>query len=92
MSPFMMHLLWTEHMRCRLIIMHRLSTAACVFLLATVGGSLIRGQEQGTVVRLDPALDSIIASDAKLEHLTDTPGLGTREGPIWIRKGEYLLY
>ena len=44
------------------------------------------------MVRLDPALDSIVAPGAKLEPLADTPGLGTREGPVWVRKGGYLIY
>ena len=45
-----------------------------------------------TVVRLDPALDAIIATDAKLEILGEHFGL--TEGPVWIQEngGGYLLF
>src|SRR3984957_4544886 len=43
------------------------------------------------ITKADPALDSIIASDAKLELLGDRFGL--TEGPVWVRDGKdgYLL-
>ena len=44
------------------------------------------------IVRLDSALDSVASTDAKLEKLNDGSGLGTREGPVWVRKGGYLIY
>jgi gluconolactonase len=44
------------------------------------------------VVKLDPALDAIIASDAKGELLGDRFGLN--EGPVWVQEGAngYLLF
>jgi gluconolactonase len=74
--------------------MNKISKIAVIafFLSATLGAALSQAQEQGTVVRLDPALDGIIAPNAKLEQLVDTPGLGTREGPVWVRNGGYLIY
>ncbi len=44
------------------------------------------------VVRLDPALDAIISTDAKIEILGEHFGL--TEGPVWIREGAggYLLF
>jgi gluconolactonase len=44
------------------------------------------------IIKLDPALDRIIAPDAKLETLGDRFGL--TEGPVWIRQGAsgYLLF
>ena len=44
------------------------------------------------LVRLDPAFDSIIAPDAKLEILGEHFGL--TEGPVWVRDGNagYLLF
>ena len=44
------------------------------------------------VVRLDPALDEIVADDAKLETLGDHFGL--TEGPVWVNdaSGGYLLF
>ena len=44
------------------------------------------------VVRLDPALDAIISTDAKIEILGEHFGL--TEGPVWIQDpaGGYLLF
>lgn len=44
------------------------------------------------VVRLDPALDDIISTDAKLETLGEHFGL--TEGPVWVQEGRtgYLLF
>jgi gluconolactonase len=53
---------------------------------------LLAATEQGSVVRLDPALDRIVSPDAKLEPLADAPGRFTREGPVWLRDGGYLIY
>ena len=38
------------------------------------------------IVKSDPALDELIASDAKLELIAEHIGLS--EGPLWIREGE----
>jgi gluconolactonase len=45
----------------------------------------------GPIVRLDPALDDLIAPDATLEKLAGDfkPAL---EGGVWVRKGNYLLF
>lgn len=45
-----------------------------------------------TITKLDPALDSIIAPNAKLEMLGDRFGL--TEGPVWVPEGKsgYLLF
>src|ERR1700722_4569730 len=44
------------------------------------------------IVKLDPALDDIIAPGAKLEVLGEHFGL--TEGPLWVRDGKkgYLLF
>jgi gluconolactonase len=70
--------------------MKKLTTT--VLLLSMTVVTVAQTQEQGTVVRLDSALDNIVAPDAKLEQLADTPGLGTREGPVWVSRGGYLVY
>ncbi len=44
----------------------------------------------GKVVRLDPALDKLIAPDAKIEVLSS--GYQWSEGPVWVKNGEYLLF
>lgn len=40
--------------------------------------------------RWDPALDSIVPKDWKIEKLA--AGFGWAEGPIWIKSGGYLLF
>ena len=42
------------------------------------------------VERLDPALDRLIASDAKIETLGG--GYIWTEGPVWVKDGGYLLF
>lgn len=44
----------------------------------------------GKVVRLDPALDALISSEAKIEVLSS--GYKWSEGPVWIKNGNYLLF
>ena len=44
----------------------------------------------GTIERLDPRFDELIAKDAKLEKLAD--GFAWTEGPVWVKKGGYLLF
>lgn len=43
-----------------------------------------------SIVRLDPALDALIARDAKIETLAQ--GFSWSEGPTWRRAGGYLLF
>ncbi|MEX2188714.1 MAG: SMP-30/gluconolactonase/LRE family protein [Pirellulales bacterium] len=44
----------------------------------------------GKIVRLDAALDAIIPKEAKMERLAD--GFEWSEGPVWSKKGGYLLF
>jgi len=44
----------------------------------------------GSIERLDPALDMLLAQDLKLEKLAD--GFVWSEGPVWIKNGEYLVF
>ena len=64
----------------------------CVVILTGVAWSVGRAQTPSgsSVIRLDPALDAIISSSAKLEVLFKTAG-GT-EGPVWVKNGQYLLF
>jgi gluconolactonase len=43
-----------------------------------------------SLVRLDPALDQLVAADAKVEKIAS--GLKFAEGPVWVRKPGYLLF
>jgi len=42
------------------------------------------------IVRKDPALDAIVAPDAKIEKLAG--GFQFTEGPVWVRDGGYRLF
>lgn len=44
----------------------------------------------GTIERLDPALDKLIAADAKAEIIAE--GFDWSEGPLWIEKHQMLLF
>jgi gluconolactonase len=49
-----------------------------------------RAEEYSFIARLNPALDEIVPMDAKVEKLADH--FGFLEGPVWVRKGGYLLF
>lgn len=71
-----------------------------IILLLTIAGELIvaqaqedhpaRPQQEGQVIRLNPALDEIVPPDAKLEKLAG--GFTYLEGGVWVRKGAYLIF
>ena len=44
----------------------------------------------GSVQRLSPRLDALIAPDAEVERLGG--GLQWAEGPVWVKDGSYLLF
>ena len=44
----------------------------------------------GRVDRLDPRLDELISPGTQMEKLAE--GFDWSEGPIWMKKGEYLLF
>jgi gluconolactonase len=46
--------------------------------------------DEARIDRWDPAMDAIVPTDWKIEKLAQ--GFGWAEGPIWIRKGNYLLF
>ncbi len=58
--------------------------------LVALGAEPSRGK---VVVRLDPSLDAIISTGAKLDMLKEHE-FGISEGPVWIRDGQsgYLLF
>ncbi|MDP9083656.1 MAG: SMP-30/gluconolactonase/LRE family protein [Pseudomonadota bacterium] len=75
-----------------------LLAAICVGLAMQVdaeaqGTEVPRAPDTGSIVRLDPALDAIVAPDAKLEILK-ADAFGIAEGPVWVREGKsgYLLF
>lgn len=66
---------------------------AIVVLTILLGPLHLAGQENrsSSVVRLDPALDAIIAPDARIEVLKEDY-FGATEGPVWVKDGGYLLF
>jgi gluconolactonase len=64
--------------------------AAVLALWFRPGMTTVSGQEELRIERLDPALDRLIASDAKIEILAD--GYDWIEGPVWVKDGGYLLF
>ena len=63
----------------------------CLLVVVLAMGVLTgRSQSQTTIVKLDPALDEIVPANAEVEKIAD--GFGITEGPVWVRKGGYLLF
>ena len=52
--------------------------------------TLVAQSPSGEIVRLDPALDKIVAKNAKIEKVVG--GIRFAEGPLWVRQGGYLLF
>jgi gluconolactonase len=69
--------------------MTRFTLAASACLLFT---AVAHAADDKAVVRLDPALDQLVAPDAKVELVKG--GFGFTEGPVWMSEGKsgYLLF
>jgi hypothetical protein len=69
--------------------MTRFTLAASVCLLST---AVAHAAGDDALVRLDPALDQLVAPDAKVELVKG--GFGFTEGPVWMTEGNsgYLLF
>ncbi|MES1214743.1 MAG: SMP-30/gluconolactonase/LRE family protein [Bacteroidota bacterium] len=64
----------------------RLLLAACLLLFISCNKYLVTG----SIERWDPALDSIISKNAKIEIIAE--GYVWSEGPLWIENQKMLLY
>jgi gluconolactonase len=71
--------------------MLRFSTPLLASMLA-VSFAAAQTASDTAVVRLDPALDALVAADAKVELVKG--GFGFTEGPVWVQRGKtgYLLF
>jgi gluconolactonase len=73
-----------------LLIAAALSTVAC----ADTPAAPVRAEptkiEDARIDRWDPAMDSIVPKDWKIEKIAE--GFGWAEGPIWVKSGGYLLF
>lgn len=71
--------------------MRRPTPAAALLLIAFAASARAQTLRASDVVRLDPALDALIAPDARIEVLKEDY-FGATEGPVWVRDGGYLLF
>jgi gluconolactonase len=71
--------------------MLRFATTLFAALLA-VSVAAAQSADDKSVLRLNPALDALVAPDAKVELIKG--GFGFTEGPVWVQKGKsgYLLF
>ncbi len=80
------------------IIRGRIVHAAQVFCLVLLGSLSVTtsapAQEKtptlGTIEREDPAFDTLVPRDARVERLAE--GFDWSEGPVWDRKAGFLLF
>jgi gluconolactonase len=74
--------------------MRRLTVLALLFAAAAADPALAQRTKNfpaiGRIVREDPRLDELLASDARIEVLAT--GFQWTEGPLWVRDGGYLLF
>jgi gluconolactonase len=61
-----------------------------VLAIVALGLPGAQAQERSLIVRLNPAIEDILPPDAKVEKLVSN--FGFLEGPVWVRKGGYLLF
>ncbi len=58
--------------------------------LAATPALAVEPRTIGSIERLDPSLDALIPADAKMEVIGE--GYEWCEGPVWVRKGDFLLF
>src|SRR5579862_1505904 len=69
-----------------------MSLVVCVLMSTAFSFNSAQAPNGSSVVKLDPSLDAIISSNAKLEPLK-TDYFGFVEGPVWVPQGAgYLLF
>lgn len=69
--------------------MNKFSKVLWVVILVLLGLTKVRAQGTSDLIRLDPALDDIVPAGAHVEKLAQ---FEFTEGPVWVRKGGYLLF
>jgi gluconolactonase len=70
--------------------MKKLILFACLASLIFSCKSTSETKTTGSIERLDPSLDNLISSDAKIEVLAE--GYKWSEGPVWIESEKMLLF
>ena len=64
--------------------------AACVVATLITACASTPDSSERRIERLDPALDLLVPSDARIEVLAE--GFEWSEGPVWVRDGGYVLF
>ncbi len=63
----------------------------CLLLATPLYAEPYESKQIGEVLRLDPAIDALVPTDAKIEQLAE--GFKWSEGPVWVpEQGGYLLF
>jgi gluconolactonase len=78
-------------MRLKVIMKKKLNLYLISLILGTLP-ALAQGQEVKQILPLYSEFSDIVPADARVEKLADNPGKGTLEGPVWVRKGGYLVF
>jgi gluconolactonase len=60
------------------------------FIILLQAGAAWADTVAATITRLDPRFDQLVPKDAKVEKIAD--GFTWVEGPVWNRRGGYLLF
>jgi gluconolactonase len=61
-----------------------------LLIVGIIVSTRIHAQDSSDVVRLDPEADAIVPVGARAQQLAE--GYAFLEGPVWVRKGGYLLF
>ena len=77
-------------MRSALKLVLALTVFAAMPQVAAEDGSGEMPKTIGSIERIDPAFDELVSKDAEIEVLAD--GYEWAEGPVWVAKGNYLLF
>ena len=71
--------------------MTRIPKISVLLLIAgIIVSTRIHAQEVNDVVRLDPEADAVVPAGGRAQQLAE--GYAFLEGPVWVRKGGYLLF
>src|ERR1700732_2405496 len=70
--------------------MNKCPRGLCFAIAVVLAVTKVHAQAANEVVKQDPAHDNIVPANAQVEKLAGD--LGFLEGPVWVRKGGYLLF
>jgi gluconolactonase len=70
---------------------HNMKLQKFITIIFILSSAIISSAETiGPIEKLDPRLDAVLSTDAKIEKLAD--GFDWSEGPEWVPNGQYLLF